>query len=223
MAIALIASQYAQASGSAATTAAINTTGASLIVAGYTEQRSSGNPANTGNITDSAGNTWTALTQKSRDSGYMQAARLFYCANPTTSATHTFTTPGSLQGQGICVLAFSGTATTSPFDVENGATGDSVFSPGNTTPTQDNTVLVCVGALYSDTAPTNMDSSFTFSGANSGLGSVAFGYQIQTTATARNPAFTGGSDTTKNHAVVIASFKVFAAATTGAAFLLNMV
>lgn len=67
--------------GGGATTPAINTIGASILIVSLMGGTAFAAP------TDSAGNTWVALT------GYQfgGSARIFYCLNPTTSAAHTFT------------------------------------------------------------------------------------------------------------------------------------
>lgn len=93
------ATLISQAFGYTATTPAINTTGATLIV--IHSARSAANPQTP---TDSAGNTWTPLSVVIGGTLYNQ---FFYRVNPTTSATHTFT-PGA--SSVICVAAFSGVA-----------------------------------------------------------------------------------------------------------------
>ena len=96
------------ATGSAGTTSGINTTGANLIVVTVAYDTQSG-------VSDSNGNTWTALTAQSGSQD--GNARMYYCFNPTVGAGHTFT---SAQGYGaICVSAWSGAAT-SPQDQQNG-------------------------------------------------------------------------------------------------------
>jgi hypothetical protein len=128
-----LASQKASSGiGVAATTAAIDTTGATLIVVAiaYASSDAAG-------LTDSASNTWTALTpQTAASTGTVQ---LFYCANPTTSATHTFTSSAQpIFGKVISVVAYSGT-TSSPFDAQNGA---ATANPGTVTNTGGGQLLV---------------------------------------------------------------------------------
>jgi hypothetical protein len=48
--------------------------------------------------------------------------RLYYAANPTVGSGHTFSYTGASNFSSIFVAAFSGVATSSPFDKENGAT-----------------------------------------------------------------------------------------------------
>jgi hypothetical protein len=125
----LVGQKASSGPAAAATTAAINTTGASLIVVavGF-------DTADTASLTDSQSNTWTALTAQA-NGGKVQ---LLYVANPTTSASHTFTSGAQSFGKAIIVAAFSGT-TASPFDAQNGAASN---NPGTVTNTGAGQLLV---------------------------------------------------------------------------------
>lgn len=129
------------ASGSSSvTTDAIDTTGADLLVASVHDTVAV-------TFSDSAGNTWTGLTERTSP----HRARLFICVNPTTSATHTFTGAGSVPT--ICVAGYSGAAA-SPLDAENSAgvvTGSSLAS-GSVTPSTNGGLIVV--ALTLDAART---------------------------------------------------------------------
>src|ERR1039458_5590656 len=133
-----VASAYAISSNAnTATTWATGTVGATLIVLAVTSsQGSAGIPP-----TDSTGsNTWTPLTEQSY-TAYMRT-RLWYCINPVTSASQTFS--ASLTGSypSIAMYAFSSGTATPAFDQQNGAAfGDQVTAnPGNVTPAYANEI-----------------------------------------------------------------------------------
>ena len=69
--------------GNNATTSAIDTTGATLLVALIVTDTGGGT------MSDSKGNTWTALTAHS--GGTTVTGQLFYVSNPTVGSGHTFT------------------------------------------------------------------------------------------------------------------------------------
>ena len=86
------------------TTSAIDTTGAQLliVVAGVYSTGATGKIA----VSDSAGNVWYPAGARGADFGMPQ---IYYCYNPTTSATHTFTvTDLGGGGAAAAVGAFSG-------------------------------------------------------------------------------------------------------------------
>lgn len=84
----------------------LNTTGASLIVIGCGTFGAACHPAS-GEFSDSAGNTYTALAQ---ETGGNNRVQLFYKCGPATSATHTWT---SADTDSIFIAVYSGTATSS--------------------------------------------------------------------------------------------------------------
>src|SRR5436190_19632670 len=67
-------------------TAAIDSTGAKLIVATVVSYPT------VANFTDSAGNTWVPLSATTVSS---LSLKQYYCINPTTNAAHTFTASGN--------------------------------------------------------------------------------------------------------------------------------
>src|SRR6185436_5959549 len=103
------------------TTAAISTTGASLIVCACSVYPGIITPP----CTDSAANTWT---HKTAYFSTLVSIRLWYVRSPTTSASHTFSCEdagGMSSFPAIAAMAFSGTRTASdPFDAENGASSN---------------------------------------------------------------------------------------------------
>ena len=199
--IALVAYGNSPGSGPGQATNAINTTGATLLVAVC------GSNA-TGSVSDSAGNTWNALPSAS-NSGY---TTIYYAYSHSggalaTSTSHTFTC-GLSDGSGG-FMAFSGTLTTSAvLDVHSTNT---TYTPGSITPTQAGD-LVVLGASsnYDYAAGCGTVSGYTnkLNVTDDGSGDnndMCGWYQIQTTATATNPTAVVTSDTSGTS--VLAAFK----------------
>lgn len=198
----VIASTIAGGTTATTTTTAIDTSGANLIVVGVSHQTGTG-PT----ITDSASNTWTALTESNIASGV--GAKMYYCYAPTTSSSHTFT-DGSGGSATVGVLAVSG-ATSSPFDLETGATSTATTTvqTGSITPSLANELLVTMFGFNAAGTPTSINSSFTKIGEVDFLSGNhyggAMGYLVQTTAAAVNPTWTRTNS--QSQATRIASFK----------------
>ena len=187
------------------TTAAIDTSGANLIVisVGFYS-------AGTGlTVSDSKGNTWIPLTLRPTSSGNQ---RFFYAKAASVGTGHTFTVSGTSIYPSIQVRAFAGAAT-NPFDAESGATNSgSSLATGSTTPSQPGALVV--SALCTDSSATvSVAPTMTVTQNPFGSG-VAFGgalgYVVQTTAAAINPTWTipGGA----TNAAAVASFLATAAA-----------
>ncbi len=127
--IALVNHTFASAaSASSVTTSGINTSGATLLVV-VANNYAAAPPA----ITDSLGNTWTALTVHA---GTNARTQIVYAVNPTVGASQTFTGTGGSYPT-IFVTAWSGTLTTSAvFDAQSGAgaTDTTHSTPGSITP-----------------------------------------------------------------------------------------
>lgn len=204
MAYALITSLQGNSTDSNGfTTSSGNTTGADLIIVSLATGVSSGT------ISDSKGNTWTPLTQ--RTGGFSDRFyQFFYCQGGTVGSGHTFSVTGTANFPSLCVSAWSG-STAAPFDVENGnslAFGNSIQT-GSITPTVDNELLV-TGMCYDDTSTPTIDVGFTVLQT---LPVTGFGYTgqqiayiIETTATAKNPTFSWTNNS--RSAAAIASFKI---------------
>src|SRR5574341_912330 len=211
MAIALVVStiKAASASTSSVTSDAVDTTGSSLLVVAV----SSYAVVAVATVTDSKSNTWTQLTTRTDPGANLSRQTLYYAQNPTVGTGHTFTasTSPTASFPAIGVYAFSGTATTAVFDVENGNGADAVTSiqPGSVTPTQNNEVVVA--ALCFESSDTiSIGSGFTLSDQVPWVVNVNFGlaiaYKIQTTAGAENPTWSW--TTSDDIATAIATFKV---------------
>lgn len=219
-AITLVSSVNKQYSNTRVASTSINTTGASLIVVGITFMQSSG-----AHFSDTLGNTWTICTIY-QGSGAQSGVTFYYCVNPTTSSAHYFSNGdggGISYYGGISVFAFSGTATSSPKDQENGqylSPPAASATPGSITPTQNDEVVLTTCMNYNGATPT-MPTGYT--GFNWTTGTAfagGCGYKIQTTAAAENPSW-GNMNTAGNAALNVISFKAYSAppaATNGAFF-----
>jgi hypothetical protein len=186
--------------GNGVTTTAIDTTGADLIVV-------SGAFFGTPTLSDSESNTWTALTVQNGSAG--EQSRLYYCANPTTDAAHTFTLTGASTFPTIGVVAVSGAAS-SPFDQENGfsvGTNGTSIQPGSITPSEDG-CLVVTGVTTAGGASHTINGTYTASVVDN-LASNHYGHgigwHIQSTAAATNPTWSWTNSVGRTSA--IASFK----------------
>jgi hypothetical protein len=215
MAIALVASTIKAPGNNGGTTDAIDTTGATLLVLVASVYR----PLATSPLpSDSKGNTWTART--SYDSGSNDPrVKIYYAQNPVVGSGHTVTLSDTNSFPVLTLLAFSGTATASVYDTENGANSGASpvtsLASGSVSPSQDGEVIVTGITWNSDggTSP-SIDNGFTvtqsltsISGTRMGGGA---GYKIQTTAASVNPgwSWTGAVQA----AVNAATFKAAAAA-----------
>jgi hypothetical protein len=206
MAITLVSNAVVGGGASGGTTGAINTTGASLLVALI----SSNNDADV-TVSDSKGNTWVGLTVQAIGAPH---TRIYYVVNPTVGTGHTFTSSGSNIYTAACFAAFSGVKTTSPFDQENGQWGggqdNSNARPGSITPSENNELIIAGFGLAGPETLTigggySITDQLAYSGGVNYGGAMA--YLVQTTATATNQLW-GGIGSTVAGGVVVASFKV---------------
>lgn len=185
-----------------ATTGAIDTTGADLIIIHIAIGTALGAPT----VTDNKSNTWTALTAKTSGS---QTSQLYYCVNPTVGSGHTFNVAAFIDS--IEVLAVSGVDSGTPFDVQNGNTGGSgAIQPGSVSPTNNNSLIVTGVEGNFTVDPYSINLSFTKTDASVGnpgpkLAS-AFAYLIQTAKAAVNPTWTPTSTTNDTQNTTIAVF-----------------
>lgn len=207
MAIAYVTGVVENLGSSGGTTSSFDSTGGNLVVVAVSSYQPSAAPT----VSDSKGNTYTALT--AQVDGTTHRIQIFYTANATVGSGHTVTITGGTSYSSASVLVFSGAKTTSPFDQQNGAAGAvSPASTGSVTPTEDNEVLVAGIALGDPATTLSINASFSTPAVVYFSGGIAYGvgsaYIIQTTATAVNPAWSwsGGG----GNPVAIATFKVAA-------------
>lgn len=183
-AFALVATAALVGNAANATTTAINTTGANLIVIGTSY-------VTAGTISDSKGNVWTPRTVYV---GVVAASVLYYCYNPIVGAGHTFTSSGGATVT-IGALAFSGSAA-APYDKENGfgSPGSvSAIQPGSITPSQTKELVIGMVA-WNNGGTSSIDSGFIKPSEitnvpNNSLGTALF-YLIETSIVAVNPTVT---------------------------------
>jgi hypothetical protein len=185
------------------TTGAIDTTGATLLVAVVSDYYSSACAASL--VTDSKTNTWTPRTNYSAGSSNIC---LQYVENPTVGSGHTFTAAGTAN---VAVYAFSGTLTASVLQTDTGAaTGTQDVQPGSITPAADGYVLVSGAAGSGSPAAPTVNSGFSTPDQMFANGiRLGAAYLIQSTAAAINP--TWSFDVPTNGGVVMGAFKVPAA------------
>ncbi len=189
--IALVANVSVGMTGvSGATSAAIDTTGATLLVIAQ-----SGVTGLTLTPTDSKGNTWTALTAYA---GGSLTCQLYYCANPVVESGHTFTVV-AVAAASIAVGAFSGTMNAAPDSAGGaGAASGTTQQPGLLTPSVDNCLVVTGFQYVSPTVPGpgTISAGFTITddigNADTSV-PVAMAYQVQTTATGVNPTWSSNA------------------------------
>jgi hypothetical protein len=166
-------------------TPAINTTGATLLVAEVTGTNGSAVAPS-----DSNSNSWT-LIGSGLTSGNGSESRLYYSLAPTVGAGHTFSNSSPFAA--MTVAAFSGALSPGALDQNTGFSNTSPGQPGSVTPSQDNELVIAVigGFLSSGAA---IDSSFTLQEEQPAVNGVnyssALAYKIQTTAIAENPTWT---------------------------------
>lgn len=210
MTIALVTSVAKQGASTTVTTSAIDTTGCDLLVANIFW--SNGANASAG-VTDSKGNTWTAATKYNASDA---ANRFYYCQPTSVGSGHTFTIGPPNTFGGIIVLGFSGVKVTSPYDGVNGANSASASSlaTGSLTPSEDNCLLIYAATTAGNITAVDVG---TLQETANGIGGTTYGggvgYEIQTTATARNPSFS--ASVTNQMAASILAFKAEPAASSG--------
>lgn len=185
------------------TTPAIDTTGSTLIVIQIAQH-----DAHHGTLSDSKGNTWTALTDVT--GAFTIDAKLYYCTNPTVGSGHTFTITGASGTlPAIAVAAFSGTKTAStPYesDTVNGSGAGTSRQPGSLTPSVAKSLVVCGLPVGTAATGIGVDSGMTLLDTvlgNSNHYGIALAYLVQAGAgTAINPtwSWTTTSESTANMA-----------------------
>lgn len=185
------------------TTGSMDTSGASLLVATFTD-------IVLPTITDTYSNTWV---QAKRYFPFAYSSNIYYAWNPIVGAGHSFTFTATDQFGSGQVSAFSGVDTSAnPLDQtnENLAFGSTTVTPGTVTPTTDGQLVVAHDAFDNTSAMETVNGGFTspaFGDLGSGGVYVGSGttYLIQTTAAAANPTLTLAN--APNRYATIATFK----------------
>lgn len=198
------ASQQAAGSGGV-TSAAIDTSGANLLVAVACY-----NHGATITFSDSKSNTWNKLTNQDTSG----ASAVIYWSTPTSVGSgHTFTVAGTSSFSTFAVGAFSSALASSPFDVQTGGFTSSTVTQatGNVTPTVTNEILIAGLGWNGASSPlptvsngfTVLDNADFLTSKNFG---VSLAYKIQTSIVTEGTTFTKQAPA-NNMAAVIASFK----------------
>lgn len=136
------------------TSSSVDTTGASLIVVGCSSYQ-----AACAGFTDSQSNSYTQLTRRTDgDNNFTW----YYKCGPSTSASHTWTATNSAFPV-IFIQVYSGTATSSCFDVESTAAGTAAGGLASTiTPSQANSLIITgVADVVTDTRTVSANLSAT--------------------------------------------------------------
>jgi len=185
MAITYVAGTTATPGASGGTTAAIDTTGATLLVVSVSYYGVGTAPT----VTDSKGNTWTALTMHG---GTIPRHQLFYALTPTVGTGHTFTASGSGFYPAIIAQAYAGVGT---FQTDTGAVtaGAASLASGSVTPSANGALVVAGMSGQSGTSVTLAPAGFAvthspFAAGTSMQGALA--WLVQATAAAINPTWT---------------------------------
>lgn len=188
MAFSLIAHVAKQGtSGGTGDSSAIDTSGADTLLAVVVDFSDVG----VSSFTDSKSNTW--VEDENKTVGAAARVRILRCTGGTVGTGHTFKATGTGTFPAIAVAAFSGGHAT-PLDQHHNNFGvSSTATPGSVTPTQNGELIFGgIGDAWATTV--TIDSGQTILDQLGIVGGTSFAvlsyYEIQTTATARNPACT---------------------------------
>lgn len=179
MPFSLVANSSGFSTSGTATTGAMNTAGANLMVA------IGGGDGDT--ISDSNGNTWTDIVAPVADGFTLFAFK--YVLNPTVGAGHTVSVASGRVS--LCVSAWSGAASSSVLDttISGASVATGSYGPGSITPSQANSLgIAAAGDIFQAGAPLTINFG-TISNTADTVGNFAnssMAYEIQTAATARN-------------------------------------
>ncbi len=169
------------------TTGTLDTTGATLIVVAVEEFAVS---TLSDNMSNGAGTSLTLQT------GSNIRLQIHYYTAPTVGAGHTWTATGTGTFTTLAVSAWSGVATSTPFDVENGAsvTGTTTIQPGSVTPGTSGSLLLFAIGNNQVIGTDSIDNGFVVLDRTDVVGgqheAAAHGYLIQSVAAPINPTWT---------------------------------
>lgn len=202
--ISFVANTAAQGTADGATSSAINTTGANLLIIALVTYSGVSTDAV---ISDNKSNKWIPLSTNSSSGA---RTRFYYAQSPTVGSGHTFSATGTGTYPAIAVSAWAG-ASTAPYDTENTSTfSGSTAAAGSVTPsTSGELVLAAWGdGITNDPTGVSVDSGFTILDTLTNVAGTAFGvshaYLIESAATTKNPTLSG---TLGAGSSVIACFK----------------
>jgi hypothetical protein len=187
--------------GSPGTTPAIDTTGANLIV--LVLRRYVG--IATG-VSDSKSNTWLPLTAQQGGNGILQ---IYYCAPCIVGTLHTFTSVGFNINTNLEVEAWSGAASSSPFDVQNGTSaGTCAVSSGSITASTPNSLIISAAQADGGGCGTwSVTAGFTISNQGPAAYCGGMAHLVQVGMPAVNPSWNFVGCSGVGTSSVIAAFK----------------
>lgn len=196
MAVTLIAHTKTDATGVPATSAAIDTTGANLIVVGMTANGAI--PTNA--ISDSKGNTWVPLTAVSGTARY--GLRMFYTLATNVGPGHTFTDSSGISNGSMIVAAFSSVAGFLSQSSGTSAAGATSLNAGSLTPPVDHALIVTACGIDDPAGNTMACTGFsvidTFDVVVGSTYGLSMAYQVQVFAATVNPAWTRSASNTQS-------------------------
>lgn len=174
------------AAAATATISGLNTAGSNIFLAVVNYYVLGTAPS----FTDSKGNSWTPTTLKTQSVG---AHIVYYCINPLTDSSHSFTASGVGSFPSVAVIALSTNAPSIALDVGKIATATqssgTTINPGSLTPSAANALLVAA-CESGGTAPT-CSLSYTTEESYAYVPGTSFGtgiaWKFDATATARDP------------------------------------
>lgn len=184
--IAHVAINPAGASGG--TSAAIDTTGADLIIFAAVQDF-----AAAFTVSDNQGNTYTDTAMGISTGNGDAKTALFVCFSPTTSATHTFTIGGGTFHQAANILAVRSGLSLDVTATSTNNTASTTIAPGSVTPSSSPAMVISiVGASGAPGGSFSIDSGMTISDQNGGANHyfVALAYKFQSSAAAISPTWT---------------------------------
>jgi hypothetical protein len=192
--------QYTIGNSGCTTSPAISTLTANLFVISYIYFDSTFGYPPENNFTDSQFNPYNASVQgPSGENATGGSNHLIYFINPSTSATHTWTST-SVSGQvygSLTVIAVKDSHGTPSLDASSaGACGSPSAQPGSITPSVSGSLVVS-GDTYTDTSTLSVNSSMTIAKQVPVVSGIAYGggiaYLSQTTAAAINPTWSSST------------------------------
>lgn len=185
MAIALLPSGHINGKQ---TTAAVDTTGADLLLVGVNS------PVGHNFATDSKGSgTWDNQAYVRNVVGAFEARINYLLAPSPVGAGHTFSTSPTIFYEGVSVASFSGVAALDQAQADKWDTNSTIHptSVAAVTPTVDGCVVITCVALLDDPGTLTPPAGFTLiDGVFPTAWGLAWAYQIQTTAAAVTPEWT---------------------------------
>lgn len=198
-----LVNSIAKAGNASECTTNMDTSGVTLLVACVGQYDATGNPVT---WADGQSNTWLDGTKALGSGG--QGTHIYYVANPTVNANHTFTASGGngTQYTGFRVYGFSGGTWTYDGGKTNNSGNFTALNPGAIT-TQLSVTMLASGDI-GQTA--EVDSGFSVEAQLAPSGGLDFfytGYKIDSSATSHDPAWNKTSGGVMGGAAAHAAFR----------------